>query len=115
VSDQPEYEPTAEELYQVGLMIGDPKALAMCWLKHYAEALSTTSIKLNAEEMIRVALTNINPPTKGVGEHLEVSWMWGDIQTPETFWDHLEIILGYEIKDSKRCNFLSIQVAGIET
>lgn len=108
----PEHQPTEEELHQAGLLLGDRKAVALQWIRDYADELSSDDDEeyygggtITADELIETAMSNLQ--TNGWGDYISKGGLLEGHSTSPEFWENLAIYKGIDIPEEKRNNFFS--------
>lgn len=107
----PEFPWKDEAEFNAYLIMGNPKADALKWIRSYAESLGGEYddewCGVTEYELISTALTHISDDPNNWGDFLVKGGLLEDTSVDPTFWDKLSVLLDYEIPSDNRNSFFS--------
>jgi hypothetical protein len=108
--------PTEEQLHKTKLLLGEDKAIALQWIRDYADSLCEerdpsdpegewSGGTVTADELIDTAMGNLKDG--GWGEYICKGGLLEGVAVSPEFWNKVAIYKGIEIPQDKRDNFFS--------
>lgn len=107
--------PYPVEEHKARVLLGDPQAMAYCWIEAYVKNLNSDGIdeeydygEVTIDELIDTAMINIEGgETLWAEGYLNKGPLLNGVSLDPTFWDKLSELKGLEIKEEKRNNFFT--------